>query len=92
MTGYKRGTIGEGSVLDIDNRGGAGHSAAIARKLRVGYPGAIYHVMNCGDRREPIFKVDVDRQRFVNGSANGIVLFFCLCADGVSSRWLGGCD
>src|SRR5207302_10948550 len=38
---------------------------AMARKLRVEYPGAIYHVMNRGDRREPIFKDDADRQRFV---------------------------
>src|SRR5881628_1923633 len=37
----------------------------MARKLRVEYPGAIYHVMNRGDRREPIFKEDADRQRFV---------------------------
>jgi len=37
----------------------------MARKLRVEYPGAIYHVMNRGDRREPIFKDDEDRQRFV---------------------------
>ena len=28
----------------------------MARKLRIQYPGAIYHVMNRGDRREPIFK------------------------------------
>jgi hypothetical protein len=28
------------------------------RKLRVEYEGAIYHVMNRGDRREPIFKDD----------------------------------
>jgi len=33
----------------------------MARKLRVQYPGAIYHVMNRGDRREPIFKDDKDR-------------------------------
>ncbi|MBM3758494.1 MAG: transposase, partial [Acidobacteria bacterium] len=26
------------------------------RQLRVQYPGAIYHVMNRGDRREEIFK------------------------------------
>jgi hypothetical protein len=26
----------------------------MARKLRVEYPGAIYHVMNRGDRREPL--------------------------------------
>ncbi len=35
------------------------------RKLRVEYPGAIYHVMNRGDRREPIFKDDADRKRFL---------------------------
>jgi len=28
----------------------------MARKLRVEYAGAIYHVMNRGDHREPIFK------------------------------------
>jgi putative transposase len=33
----------------------------MARKLRVEYPGAIYHVMNRGDRREPIFRNDKDR-------------------------------
>ena len=38
----------------------------MARKLRVEYPGAIYHVMNRGDRREPIFKDDEDRRRFIS--------------------------
>ena len=37
----------------------------MARKLRVQYPGAIYHLMNRGDRREPIFKDDPDRRRFL---------------------------
>ena len=37
----------------------------MARKLRVEYPGAIYHVLNRGDRREPIFRDDQDRRRFV---------------------------
>ena len=37
----------------------------MARKLRVQYPGAIYHLMNRGDRREPIFRDDGDRQRFL---------------------------
>jgi REP element-mobilizing transposase RayT len=37
----------------------------MARKLRVEYPGAIYHVMNRGDRRELVFLDDVDRQRFI---------------------------
>lgn len=38
----------------------------MARKLRIEYPGAIYHVMNRGDRREPIFKDDTDRQNFLD--------------------------
>ena len=37
----------------------------MARKLRVQYPGAIYHVMNRGDRRESIFKDDTDRKMFL---------------------------
>ena len=37
----------------------------MARKLRVQYAGAIYHVMNRGDRREPIFSDDQDRKRFL---------------------------
>jgi putative transposase len=36
----------------------------MARKLRLEYAGAIYHVMNRGDRREAIFRDDVDRKRF----------------------------
>ena len=36
----------------------------MARKLRLQYPGAIYHVMNRGDQREPLFKDDADRKRF----------------------------
>ncbi len=37
----------------------------MARQLRIEYPGAIYHVMNRGDRREPIFNDDIDRKRFI---------------------------
>ena len=35
----------------------------MARKLRIQYPGAIYHVMNQGERREAIFEDDEDRER-----------------------------
>ena len=35
------------------------------RQIRIEYPGAIYHVLNRGDRREPIFHDDFDRKRFV---------------------------
>ncbi|MCX6911726.1 MAG: transposase, partial [Verrucomicrobia bacterium] len=37
----------------------------MARKLRIQYPGAIYHVMNRGDRREAIFEDDQDRGRLL---------------------------
>ncbi len=37
----------------------------MARKLRIQYPGAIYHLMNRGDQREAIFKDDQDRHNFL---------------------------
>jgi putative transposase len=37
----------------------------MARQLRIQYPGAIYHVMNRGDRREAIFLDQKDRKRFI---------------------------
>ena len=37
----------------------------MARKLRVQYEGAIYHIMNRGDRREDIFHDDHDRRLFL---------------------------
>ena len=46
----------------------------MARKLRVEYAGAIYHVMNRGDRRELIFIDDADRQRFLDTLEKGSVL------------------
>ena len=59
----------------------------MARKLRIQYPGAIYHVMNRGDRREPIFKDDRDRIRFVETLAEACgktawqVHAYCLMAN-----------
>jgi len=38
----------------------------MARRLPVEFPGAIYHVMNPGDRREDIFHDDRDRESFLN--------------------------
>ena len=35
------------------------------RPLRIEFEGAIYHVVNRGDRREPIFRDDADRKRFL---------------------------
>ena len=33
------------------------------RQLRLEYPGALYHVVNRGDRREEIFRDDPERER-----------------------------
>src|SRR6476619_3597577 len=46
------------------------------RAMRVEYPGAIYHVMDRGDRREDIFVDDVDRQDLLRTLAEA-----CLKAD-----------
>jgi REP element-mobilizing transposase RayT len=43
----------------------------MARKVRIQYPGAIYHVMNRGDHREPIFRDDEDRRQFLSTLAEG---------------------
>jgi hypothetical protein len=37
----------------------------MARKARVEYVGAVYHVLDRGDRREAIFQDDGDRRRFL---------------------------
>jgi hypothetical protein len=37
----------------------------MSRKLRIEYPGAMYHVMNRGDQREDIFRDDHDHQKFL---------------------------
>jgi len=37
----------------------------MARKLRVQYEGAIFHVMNRGDHREDIFRTEKDRELFL---------------------------
>ena len=44
----------------------------MARKLRVQYPGALYHVMNRGDRREAIFLDDRDRELFLGWGAQDL--------------------
>jgi hypothetical protein len=57
------------SVLTIDIFDGMRQPAAMPRKLRIQYPGALYHVMNRGDRRENIFRDDADREGFLSALA-----------------------
>lgn len=38
----------------------------MARRLRVEFPGAFYHVMARGNHRQPIFHDDLDRQHYLN--------------------------
>ncbi len=45
----------------------------MARKLRVEYPDAIYHIMSRGDRREPIFIDVTDHRRFLETLADTCV-------------------
>ena len=35
-------------------------------RQRLEYPGAFYHVVNREDRREEIFRDDLDRERFLS--------------------------
>src|SRR2546422_4016782 len=61
------------------------------RKPRVQYVGAVYHVMNRGDRREPIFKDEEDRGRFF-GYARGGLMFpksSALSAPSAAIVWRG---
>jgi hypothetical protein len=43
----------------VTSRSGPVKIPPMVRKLRMEYPGAIYHVMNRGDRREDIFVTGV---------------------------------
>ena len=43
----------------------------MARKVRIQYPGATYHVINRGDHREPTFRDDEDRRQFLSTLEEG---------------------
>ena len=52
---------GRFSLLTLEAAGALLHPFGIARKLRVQYPEALDHVLNRGDRLEPIFRDDLVR-------------------------------
>ena len=39
----------------------------MARPLRIQFPGAVYHVISRGNKREPIVRDDDDREKRVDG-------------------------
>jgi len=43
----------------------------MARKLRIEYPGAVYHLMSRGNQGQPIFRSDQDRALFLETLAEG---------------------
>ena len=55
----------KGSVIHIDIFDGGRAGDLMRRALRIEYEGALYHVMNRGDRRENIFLGDEDRLLFL---------------------------
>ena len=58
-------TLNALQFLVLTTLGLAGSVSGMACKLRVEYPGAVYPVMNRGERRETIFKDDQDRERMI---------------------------
>ena len=51
----------------------------MARPLRIEYPGAIYHITNRGNARQPIFKDDKDREVFLEVLGFVVVRYNWLC-------------
>lgn len=50
----------------------------MSRPLRIEFPNAIYHVTSRGDRREPIYRDEVDRQAQLDAIALGMERFDAL--------------
>jgi putative transposase len=63
------------------------------RQLRLQYPGAMYHVMSRGNRREKSFLDDVDRQDFIKTLAEACQKTgwqghaYCLCPTTITWCW-----
>ena len=51
----------------------------MARPLRIEFPGGLYHVTTCGDRREAIYLSDADRQYWLDLLGNVCTRHNWLC-------------
>jgi hypothetical protein len=56
--------VRKGSEPSIDTNSDGMH--CLAPPSRIEYPGAIYHVLSRGDRREAIFRSEADRKLFLD--------------------------
>ena len=54
---------------------------SMPRKLRLEFPGAMYHVMSRGDQREDIFLCDVDRYDFLSRICANLFGLVTACHD-----------
>ena len=70
----EKGSKKRGQSSLLTQTDGFRQRSAMPRKLRIEFEGAIFHVMNRGDRREPIFRDDGDRRRFLETLVKGSVL------------------
>jgi hypothetical protein len=52
----------KGALLTVDTDSGWRLNQVVPRALRIEYLGVVYHVMNRGDHREPIFRDVADHQ------------------------------
>ncbi len=50
----------------VDTPSSIRYESTMPRQPRIQYEGAIHHLMNRGDRREPILKTDLDRLNFLH--------------------------
>ena len=63
--GQGKGSVPENTIFALTLGVRQRQFLEMARKLRVQYPDAIYHVMSRGNRRERIFVDDQDRRKFL---------------------------
>ena len=59
----------------VDKYSAVCSAGPLARPLRILYPGAVYHVMNRGMARQPVFRTAADRQAFLTGVAEAHALW-----------------
>src|SRR5258708_2312603 len=57
--------MSKGQAVPIDINGYFWWRVVMPRRMRVEFAGAVYHVLDRGDRREAIFRDDVDRELFL---------------------------